>query len=586
MVFASNGNKTLKDNIANIYGINSIDSLMPLNFSFKMTTRTILRKLDPSADDTSDVQIEGYISKPIFGQGRSSGDRQLCYINSRPCVLPQVSRAVTDVYKTFNTTQIPFFVLNLKLDTTRYDVNVSPDKRTILLHGESMLIELIREHLTVEFEEAGHSIPKNVANNKGLSAGSAGRTQGRLFSSMISKFSNGPQKVPEEEEEVQQSVEEEEVVPEEEQDGEQEDEDLDEEQDDQERDDEPLNEEQDEEGSQVEEVSEADLEADLSEDIREKPAPRKNLRQETTMVAPEDEDEDEDEDEEIDSDLFVTENSPIPSARSNRRTATTLVDLDSLPLRGKLNFDEPFKVTVASQGKSEYISLKSTPTSSGRSKARSKANSVQNEPKSMAGFGELLKYVKPNEVGEEEEIDADLDDKSMADEMPMDTETGIEQAEPSEDEKPTPRRLQMTQRSQVVYRSRTHNLDFPVSVSLKKIEKGAKQLAKTKSAMESSTKTHNTNSKESKSLSDITVSDIAGTEELVEGMLNLTIHKEDFLKMELVGQFNLGFILVTKVNGRTGHKDLFIVDQHASDEIYNFERLQSETVIQKQPLVV
>lgn len=544
-VFASNGNKNLKDNIANIYGINSIDSLMSLNFSFKMATRLIAPKLDPGAGDTSDVQIEGYISKPIFGQGRSSGDRQLCYINSRPCVLPQVARAVTDVYKTFNTTQIPFFVLNLKLDTTRYDVNVSPDKRTILLHGETMLIELIREHLTVEFEEAGHSIPKNVAN-KGLTAGTAGKTQGRLFSSMISKFSNGPT-MPEE---VQD-----EILKKDEQD-----------------DDEQEEEEQAEKVSQVDEKSEPNSDAELAEDTKESSAPRKSLRQESTLVASDDD--------EIDSDLFVTEESPIP--RSSRRTATTLVDdIDSLPPREKLNFDEPFKVTVASQGKSEYVSLKSTPTSTGRSKARLKARPFQKEPKSLAEFGDLLKYVKSNEDGEEE-----MDDKSVTDEAPLDAETGVEQNESSEAEKPTSKRSQMTQRSQVVYRSRTHNLDFPVSVSLKKIEKGAAQLAETKAAMHSGAKTHSATAKESKSLSDITVSDIAGTEELVEGMLNLTIHKDDFLKMELVGQFNLGFILVTKVNSRTGHKDLFIVDQHASDEIYNFERLQSETVIQKQPLVV
>jgi DNA mismatch repair protein PMS2 len=38
--------------------------------------------------------------------------------------------------------------------------------------------------------------------------------------------------------------------------------------------------------------------------------------------------------------------------------------------------------------------------------------------------------------------------------------------------------------------------------------------------------------------------------------------------MAAVGQFNLGFIIA-----RLG-ADLFIVDQHASDEKANFERLQ------------
>lgn len=110
-----------------------------------------------------------------------------------------------------------------------------------------------------------------------------------------------------------------------------------------------------------------------------------------------------------------------------------------------------------------------------------------------------------------------------------------------------------------------------------------KRLTKVVATNESLKKTKNNGST---SLSDIPISNIADDEDIVEGMLNLSIHKNDFLKMNLVGQFNLGFILVTKLNEKTGQKDLFIVDQHASDEIYNFERLQRDTIIQNQPMVV
>ncbi|CAH1179554.1 unnamed protein product [Phaedon cochleariae] len=55
--------------------------------------------------------------------------------------------------------------------------------------------------------------------------------------------------------------------------------------------------------------------------------------------------------------------------------------------------------------------------------------------------------------------------------------------------------------------------------------------------------------------------------------------KEDFKKMDIIGQFNLGFIIA-----RLKH-DLFIVDQHATDEKYNFEQLQQNTVIESQVLV-
>jgi DNA mismatch repair protein PMS2 len=65
-----------------------------------------------------------------------------------------------------------------------------------------------------------------------------------------------------------------------------------------------------------------------------------------------------------------------------------------------------------------------------------------------------------------------------------------------------------------------------------------------------------------------------------EERLNLTISKKDFFEMQIKGQFNKGFILTTRKD------DLFIIDQHASDEKYNFETLQLDTVVQNQRLVV
>jgi hypothetical protein len=53
--------------------------------------------------------------------------------------------------------------------------------------------------------------------------------------------------------------------------------------------------------------------------------------------------------------------------------------------------------------------------------------------------------------------------------------------------------------------------------------------------------------------------------------------------MEVVGQYNLGFIIARKMSDSTD--DLFIVDQHASDEKINFEDLQNNTVIQSQKLI-
>ncbi|OAX33701.1 DNA mismatch repair protein MutL [Rhizopogon vinicolor AM-OR11-026] len=70
--------------------------------------------------------------------------------------------------------------------------------------------------------------------------------------------------------------------------------------------------------------------------------------------------------------------------------------------------------------------------------------------------------------------------------------------------------------------------------------------------------------------------------------LSRLISKTDFNKMQVVGQFNLGFIVTRwrkcEEGEERGLDDLFIIDQHAADEKYNFEMLQQTTVIESQRL--
>ncbi|KAI4291712.1 DNA mismatch repair protein PMS2 [Pancytospora philotis] len=64
---------------------------------------------------------------------------------------------------------------------------------------------------------------------------------------------------------------------------------------------------------------------------------------------------------------------------------------------------------------------------------------------------------------------------------------------------------------------------------------------------------------------------------------SLQVVKEDFRNMNIVGQFNQGFILCTLKKEDTTF--LLTVDQHAADEIYNFERLQQTFSLKKQRLI-
>ncbi|CCW62026.1 unnamed protein product [Phytomonas sp. EM1] len=62
--------------------------------------------------------------------------------------------------------------------------------------------------------------------------------------------------------------------------------------------------------------------------------------------------------------------------------------------------------------------------------------------------------------------------------------------------------------------------------------------------------------------------------------LEFFFHKVSFREMQIIGQFNHGFIMTTLGS------DLFVIDQHASDEKYNYERLMRAYVAKPQPLVV
>ena len=105
--------------------------------------------------------VQGHVSRPNFGEGRQQPDRQMFFVNSRPCGLPQMAKIFNEVYKAYNLSQSPFVFANIVLDTNAYDVNVSPDKRTILLHDQEDLLETLRSSLTKLFDSQDHTVPQS-----------------------------------------------------------------------------------------------------------------------------------------------------------------------------------------------------------------------------------------------------------------------------------------------------------------------------------------------------------------------------------------------------------------------------------------
>uniref|UniRef100_F6YD85 Mismatch repair endonuclease PMS2 n=1 Tax=Ornithorhynchus anatinus TaxID=9258 RepID=F6YD85_ORNAN len=96
--------------------------------------------------------ITGFISRCDHGVGRSTTERQFYFINQRPCDPAKVSRLVNEVYHTYNRHQYPFVVLNISVDSECVDINVTPDKRQILLQKEKLLLAVLKTSLLGMFD--------------------------------------------------------------------------------------------------------------------------------------------------------------------------------------------------------------------------------------------------------------------------------------------------------------------------------------------------------------------------------------------------------------------------------------------------
>ncbi|KFY45898.1 hypothetical protein V495_02743 [Pseudogymnoascus sp. VKM F-4514 (FW-929)] len=161
-VFATKGNPTTRENIANVFGAKTLVALVPLDLSLELEPSsgpTQRWSTQDDGDGTKEIRIVGHISKPISGEGRQLPDKQMFFVNSRPCGLPQVAKAFNEVYKSYNNNQSPFIFANIELDTHLYDVNVSPDKRTIMLHEQTSMLEQLKLSLTELFEKQDYAVP-------------------------------------------------------------------------------------------------------------------------------------------------------------------------------------------------------------------------------------------------------------------------------------------------------------------------------------------------------------------------------------------------------------------------------------------
>ncbi|KAJ3988083.1 hypothetical protein F5890DRAFT_1404009 [Lentinula detonsa] len=149
--------QTVRAGTTALWGPKALNGVIDLELEFEVP------KLD-----TFKIHVKGLISSPtpIPGSGstpssgssaRSASDRQFFYVNGRPCSLNKIQKAINDIYRTFipsnaTSNQFPFIVADFTIPGDAVDVNVTPDKRTILVHAESIIAMLRCLEISVKDE--------------------------------------------------------------------------------------------------------------------------------------------------------------------------------------------------------------------------------------------------------------------------------------------------------------------------------------------------------------------------------------------------------------------------------------------------
>ncbi|KAF7521355.1 hypothetical protein G7054_g12479 [Neopestalotiopsis clavispora] len=711
ILFSTKGNVTTRDNIVNVFGAKTLTVLIPLELDLELEPTTAPSQLLITQKDTEmkQVKIRGHVSRPAHGGGRQTPDRQMFFVNGRPCGLPQFAKVFNEVYKSYNSSQSPFICADIQLDTHMYDVNVSPDKRTILLHDQSRLLDNLRESLIALFEVQDYSVPTSQLSGPKQAATRkpAVSRQNTVESEPKSNRHNEEEEEEEEEEQeadttVNQNLSEDEKAEDERQNNKTETSSvtqsglgpsfisrwLD-----------KRSIERPETPAFPKVLDEANATgAKPSDSVTSKMAQsvhlpegntlEEDLPEKTTLLSPQragliarlDElsrNKANTETVDIDHEIQDTPESPIPSVERPSRTSEiknvrwspprykrTAPEIATITIDGetvtsiigspakKVRTEKPTAGTsqeyrstsrtaapmpsfkgrltqMFSASSSSHTRLESTGLmpSLGESSRRSRSPSTDSaaseglfvrsdrdadeEPASLMSEadsergdalissidrGSPVQLLTTHQIGSDDasELDSPQEDlpagseKEFADEGEQKTqeENRVRDMIESAEDVAKVSAEESQKRQQIFVKGATRRKDA-ICQFMQKVRTDTDTITAALAALEECTSRPRFDTD-----ADFAENDISN--EAAEEKLSLTISKSDFGKMKIIGQFNLGFILAIRY-ASTNTEDaedqhamddeLFIIDQHATDEKYNFERLQATTVVQSQRLV-
>lgn len=499
-VVCTSGSSSMKENISSVFGQKQLQSLIP--FVQLPPSDSVCEEygLSSSNKPPNLFCISGFISHCTHGSGRSSTDRQFFFINQRPCDPTKVSKLVNEVYHVYNRHQYPCVVLNISVDSECVDINVTPDKRQILLQEEKLLLAILKTSLIGMFDNDATKLAVSQQPLLDIEGNLVKMRTAEIEKSVSGKQDNSPSLTITAHEKRVASI------------------------------------------SRLREAFSLHPTTKVKPWGPETPELRQNYPSQKKGVSSS-----------CPSNLI----SPRGLCGSQDKVVSPKESPDDCMDRVKLEKDSGLSNTSASSedglSTPEVASNFSSDYAVSSPENRSSQENMDCPP---SGTGHHLKQ-EGTVLPPPSPLSSSNAKRVKTEERPLNT--GV-----------PPKLLdaQNTSAAQVDVAVKIHKKIVPLDFSMSSLANRVRRLQQQKQRNQSE-----------QSYRKFRAKICPGENQAAEDELRKEISKSMFAEMEILGQFNLGFI-ITKLK-----EDLFLVDQHAADEKYNFEMLQQHTVLQMQRLI-
>lgn len=147
---------SLQSNLRDIFGFKEVEKYIELE---QFDVETLSDDDGEKVIGENSIKISGFISN--LESGRSHGDRQYFYVNHRPCDLPKLTKVINDTYRNYCRNKYPAVILKIEANHHDIDINVTPDKRILLIKDENLLLAIVKESLTRMFDKQDSIVPMN-----------------------------------------------------------------------------------------------------------------------------------------------------------------------------------------------------------------------------------------------------------------------------------------------------------------------------------------------------------------------------------------------------------------------------------------